>query len=593
MPPAGKACLRVLFVSLAFSLLSLPGLGDTKDVKPTVEQRNKDAENRLRTDVTFLASDACEGRGPTTEGLNKAADYIAAEFKKAGLKPGVKGESYFQPFAIPGATGKVVLAGPAGKKIELQLKKQFLPLGSDQNGTATGSVVFAGYGITCKNPAYDDYDGIDVKGKIVVLIRDTPKDKTARSSREMRSQSGLSVKLLNAKKKGAVAVIFVNDAETAENDDTPFDYTYQSMRWGGAAILAVMAQRDVVQSMMPADKNLAEIEKGIDRDVKPNSFEMPGWTVTMEMTRKTDLIKLKNVIGVLEGAGPLAKETVVVGAHYDHGADDNGSGSTSVMELARRFAAVTNRQGRRLVFMTFSGEELGLLGSAYYCNNPIFDLKSTAAMYNLDMVGRLNPDPNTGNAKLLTQGHGTAAPFKELIDGLAKKHNFTLTYQASGFGPSDHASFCGKKIPVLFIWTGLHADYHRPTDTADRINVAGMRRVVDMSEEAITQLTQMEKPAFIEVKGGGPFRPTTGPRLQLKPNYGGDNKGVAVDGVTPGGVADKAGIKAGDIILSLAGKEVKNMTAYTQALNTLKRGSTIEVIVERGGKKMTLKAKLE
>jgi hypothetical protein len=604
----------VLLVALALALWWLPGpVAAEKAAAPTKAQQValKEAEQRLRKDVSYLASDECEGRGPTTAGLNRAADYIAAEFKKAGLVPGYKG-GYFQPFSIPGAEGKMILAGPAGKRIQLQERVQFLPLGYDQSGKVSAGVVFAGYGITCKDPAYDDYADIDVKGKIVLVLRDTPKHAVG-DNKEMKSQAPLVTKMATARKKGAAAVVFLNDAETAESNDFPADFSYVRLRSPAARIPAVTLRRDVVDSMMPAGKTLAEVEKGIDRDLKPNSFELQGWTVDLEVARKSDLIGLKNIVGVLEGHGPLAKETVIVGAHYDHlgyggpsslseskkrqmhrGADDNGSGTTAIMELARRFAAIPNRQGRRLVFMAFSGEELGLLGSRHYCEHPIFDLKSTAAMYNLDMVGRMRADAKTGLGRVLTEGHGTAKPFKEMIDGLAKKYEFTLSSQASGFGPSDHASFCSKKVPVLFVWTGTHADYHRPTDTADRINVAGMRRIVDMSEEAITEFARMEKPAFVEVRGSNIARPTSGPRLGIRPgNYGGDKNGLEVEAVTAGGIADKAGMLAGDVIVNIGGKPVKDIGSYMQALSTQKKGATIEVVVMRKGSKVTLKAKLE
>jgi hypothetical protein len=258
-----------------------------------------------------------------------------------------------------------------------------------------------------------------------------------------------------------------------------------------------------------------------------------------------------------------------------------------------------NRQGRRMVFLAFSGEEMGLLGSAHYCKNPIYPLDQTAAMFNLDMVGRLRNDPKTNKPRLLTEGHGTAVgasgvkPFKELIDALAKKHDFTLVAKESGFGPSDHATFCGKKVPVLFFWTGGHPDYHRPTDTADKINVAGMRQVVDMSEEAVAALAKMDRPVYVEIKGSAMGRPSKGPRLGIRPAYGEDKTGLEVEGVVEGGPADKAGIKSGDRIVSIAGKEVKDIGGYMQAMGVQKGDTTIEVIVVRGGKKVTLKVKLE
>jgi hypothetical protein len=566
-------------------------------------------EARLKRDVTFLASDRCEGRGPTTEGINLAADYVADQFRQAGLRPG-NGNSYFQPFHIAGAEGHLALTGPLGQRIDLRQRIHFNPLGYDQAGNVSGPLAFAGYGLATKD--YDDYAGLDAKGKVLVILRDTPRAGTAGRPKDWLAGAPFVNKLALAQKKGALAVLFVNDADTASDSDAPPDFSYSSVTRGGRHLPAVFIRRDLFERMLPAGRSLRDLERDIDSGLKPDSFDLPGWKVELDVKRNGSGIALKNVVGVLEGAGPLAQETIVVGAHYDHlgygsvsslsrskrreihhGADDNASGTTALIELARRFASLKDRQGRRLVFIAFSGEELGLFGSRHYCNKPLFPLDKTAAMFNLDMVGRLRDDPKTGKARLLTEGHGTAKPFKELIDKLAGKYAFTLSAKPAGFGPSDHASFCGKKVPVLFFWTGNHADYHRPTDTADKINVSGMRRVVDLSQGAIAFLSRMDKPAFIEVKGAAGPRPSGGPRLGIRPGYGSDAAGVEVDGVTPGGPADKAGVKDGDVIVGLAGKPVKDLRTYMLVMSTQKKGDTIEVEVQRKGKKVKLKAKLE
>ena len=596
-------CRRGLLGWVALALL--PAL---LGAAPSPRDSNQ-TEARLKRDVTFLASPRCEGRGPTTEGINRAADYIANEFEKAGLKPG-NGSSYFQPFRIAGAVGALTLEGPQGQRVRLKQRKHFNPLGYDQTGEVSGPVAFAGYGLS--TASYDDYAQLDARGKVLVILRDTPRPGTPNRAREWLTGAPFVTKLNLAQKKGARAVLFVNDADTAEESDIPLDYSYSRLTWGGKRLPALFVRRDVLERMLPAGKTLSRIEKGIDGTLKPNSFDLPGWSVDLKIERKSDAIPLKNVVGVVEGNGPLAAETVVVGAHYDHlgyggpssmsrakrpqihfGADDNASGTTAMMELARRFAAMKNRQGRRLVFMAFSGEELGLFGSQHYCARPLFPLEQTAAMYNLDMVGRLRLDSKTGRARLLTEGHGTAKPFKELIDSLAKKYDFTLVSQASGFGPSDHASFCGKKVPVLFLWTDYHSDYHRPGDTPDKINVAGMRRIVDLSEDAIKKLTRMEKPAFVEIKKGNTTRPSTGPRLGIRPNYGGDKTGVEVGGVSADSPAHKGGIKSGDVIVGLAGKPIKDLKTYMQVMSGQKKGKTIEVEVLRKGKKVKLEVKLE
>jgi hypothetical protein len=565
----------------------------------------------MKADVAFLASPRCEGRGPTTKGINRAADYIAARFKEIGLKPGFKG-SYFQPFRIPGAEGKLVLTGPQGQRVEPSPNPHFRPLGMDQKGDVTGGVVFAGFGI--RSAGYDDYDGLDVKGKVVVVLRDTPRPNDPKTGPALREFAPLVRKLATAEKLGAKAVLVVNDRESAAGGDRLLDYSTSFLNSrGGPHLPAFAVRRELVERMLPAGVTLDELERRIHRDLKPASLELEGWTVTLKVAPRRDLIPLKNVVGVLEGAGPLANETVVIGAHYDHlgyggpsslatakvpqphvGADDNASGTSGMIELARRFAAQgPGRQGRRVLFIAFSGEEINLLGSRHYCRNPIFPLAETAAMLNLDMIGRLRPDRKTGKDRLLVQGTGSAKPFKELIDNLAQKYAFAVANQASGDGPSDHAEFYGKKVPVLFLWTDTHRDYHRPSDTADKLNVSGMRKVVDAAEEVARAFATMEKPAYVYVPGSNMARPTKGPRLGIRPSYFSDVEGLEVDGVSPEGPADRAGMQDEDVILSIADRPVRNMATYMQAMALQKKGTTIEVVVLRKGERKTLKVKLD
>jgi hypothetical protein len=611
----------------------------------TALSREQSSEARLKRDVTFLASPACEGRGPMTKGINLAADHIAAEFKKAGLKPGAVtveggffsdfrfGTSYFQPFPLPAnileAPPTLVLKGPGDRKLTLKAGKDFSALGLSGGGKVRGGVVFAGYGITSTKPKYDDYAGLDVKGKVVVVLRDVPPSLLKGAGRTLRMQGSLTRKLGVAARNKAAAVLFVNSAEMAKGGDDLTDFNLMAVGGGGRggrgnSLPALHIKRAVLDNLLKAaGTTLAGLEKDLAESKKPQSRELASWTADLEVKARRGSVGLKNVIGVLPGSGPLANETVVIGAHYDHlgygsmsslsrstkkaihhGADDNASGTTAVLELARRFAAMPKRQGRRLVFMTFSGEELGLNGSRYYCANPQYPLESTAAMLNLDMVGRLRQDwvvdvslfgvSGTLKEKLLTQGSGTAKPFAGLLEKMAKKYDFHTVNQPSGFGPSDHSSFCSKKVPVLFFWTGNHRDYHRPSDTADKINVPGMRRIVDMSEEVATFMATADKPAFVEVKGGRRgFHPSRGPRLGFMPGYDEDVEGVKVEEVSEGTPAERGGIKAGDVIVAIAGKEVRNMQTYAEAMGTQKAGTTIEVVLLRKGKKVTLKVPLD
>ena len=577
--------------------------------------RNALSEARMRRDITFLASDKCEGRGPGTKGIDKAADYIAAEFKRIGLKSIGDDDNYFQPFTLAASVldepAKLTLTGPRGQEIVLKQGVQFWPMGLGAAGGDKAPIVFAGYGISSEKAQYDDYAGIDAAGKIVVVLRGAPAAADRNRAVELMKGAPFAFKIKNAEQHDAAALLIVNDADTARDGDDLLDFDYTAFGRTTAKIPACHVRREVLEMMLPGGADtLTAIEKDIQRELKPQGRELDGWQADVVVRMHRGKVDVKNVVGVLEGSGPLAEETVVVGAHYDHlgyggfsslsglkkmaihhGADDNGSGTTTMMELARRFAALPNRQGRRLVFIAFSGEELGLFGSDYYCKHPIFPLKQTAAMFNLDMVGRLRPDKGTGKAKLLTEGSGTAKPFRELLDNLAQKHDFKMVNKPSGFGPSDHASFCGKEVPVLFVWTDYHADYHRPSDTADKINIEGMRRIADLSQDAITTLTQMDKPEFIKVKTAS-IGPGDGPRLGIRLGDSG-GKGLLVEDVEAGKPAAKAGLKKDDVIVSLAGKPVKSLQDLLTVLKGQKFGDTVEVGILRSDKPMTLKAKLE
>jgi hypothetical protein len=596
-------------------LLAVPMLMAAERAAPAPRP---DSVTRMRRDITFLASDACEGRGPGTHGINKAADYIAAQLKQAGLKPGGIEGSYFQPFTINANVldepARLALTGPQGQTITLKQGVQFWPMALGGSGGDKAPLVFAGYGISSKKADYDDYADVDVADKVVVLLRGAPSCADKKRASELMRGAPFVSKIAKAEEHGAAAVLFVNDADTARDGDDLLDFNYTAFSRSAGKIPVCHVRRSVLEMMLPEGADsLTMLEKDINRDLKPHSRELPGWTVTVAVKMHRGTIEAKNIVGVLEGAGPLANETVVVGAHYDHlgyggngsldrsrkmaihhGADDNASGTTAMIELARRFAALRNRQGRRLVFIAFSGEELGLFGSEYYCKHPLFPLKETASMYNLDMVGRLRTDKKSSKAKLLTEGCGTAKPFRELLDKLGEKFDFKMVNTPSGFGPSDHASFCGKEIPVLFVWTDYHDDYHRPSDTADKINVEGMHRIADLSQEAIMTLAQMDKPVYVKVKKdpGSPGQ-YQGPTLGIRPSYSDEGEGLLIGGVVEGRPAANAGLKADDRIISIAGKPIKNIQTYMTVMGGHKKGETIEVGIVRDGKKKVVKVTLE
>jgi hypothetical protein len=576
------------------------------------------SEARLKKDVTFLASDECEGRGVGTKGLEKAADYIADQLKQAGLKPGGVDKTYFQPFPFTrGAelegTPTLVLDGPLGQVIKLKAGADFEVSGMSGAGKVSAPIVFVGFGATAKEIGYDDYAGIDVKGKIVLALRHTPRYSNAATPFDgprKDQHAAFETKQALAAANGAAALILVNDEIELKGGDALMPFGATSRAGSTNSIPFVQLRRNVAEDIYGSGttQSLREVEQAINRELKPHSGPIAGWKATLDVNVKRNTVAVKNIIGVLEGAGPLANETVVIGAHYDHlgyggmgslakgskeihhGADDNASGTTSMMELARRFAAMKDRQGRRLVFMAFTAEESGLIGSRHYTKTPLFPLKDTVAMVNLDMVGRLRADPKSQKDKLTVEGTGTAKSFDAMVEKL--NPGFQLIKKPGGNGPSDHDSFFNQKIPVVFFFTGFHDQYHRPTDTSDLINVPGMDRIVGYAEKIITKLaTDASRPEYVAVQSA--MSPSSGagkgPRLGIMPDYEEEKPGVLVAGLSKGGPADKGGLKVGDLIVSIAGRPINNLNTYMTVMALQKAGVALEVGVMREGKKVLLK----
>jgi hypothetical protein len=353
--------------------------------------------------------------------------------------------------------------------------------------------------------------------------------------------------------------------------------------------------------------NLAELEKAIDQGPTPQSRELTGWRIKGQVSVERTKAEVKNVVAVLDGEGALAHENVVIGAHYDHvgrggpgsgaidpntkeihnGADDNASGTATLIEVARQIAAVERTPRRRVVFIAFTGEERGLIGSDFYVKNPLFKLEDTVAMLNMDMVGRLVDD------KLIVEGVGTGVEFDALLDRANERYGFKLTKLPRGAGPSDHASFYLKKVPVLHFFTGTHKDYHRPGDDYEKLNVSGMRRVGEMVTEIALKLAEdPARPTYKEVassqRGGGGDRPYFG----SIPDFAQDQPGYAINGVAKESPAEKAGLKGGDVIIQFGESRIGNLEDFDSALRKYKAGDRVPVVVKRDGKEVTLQVTL-
>ena len=614
-------CLRWLS-ALAALLLWVPsrGAGDTY-VSP--------AEAHLRADVSYLADDLREGRGPGTKGLDEAAEYIATVFREAGLKPAPGADGYFQPFELRGepklqGAPKLVIARQGQAPLAASFAKDFSPLAAGGAGAPENvPVAFAGYGITAKDEGlkldYDDYADLDAQGKAVLIIRREPQldqEDSPFGGKETTSYATFRHKLRNAADHGAVAVLLVNDKSGLKGgEDALLDFLAAGSDAVGIPML--MITRELADQILEAGgaPKLEELEAQIDRDLRPRSRVLEGLSLTAEVAIAREPVKVKNVIGVLEGAGPRADETIVVGAHYDHlgyggagslafgsraihnGADDNASGTAMVLELARRLARRPDPLPRRIVFIAFSGEERGLLGSKHYVNHPLCPLEQTVAMVNFDMVGRLNSE----NAVTIF-GAGTIPGLDSLVAALAASQGLKpklIEGTQAEFNASDHASFYYKDIPVLFVFTGTHPDYHRPSDDTERINFEGMTRIADFGELLLLDLARRPKrPEFAKLPGRpmGPLAARggrgSGAYLGTRPAYGEEIEGVKLDGVTEGSPAEKAGLRAGDIIIRFDGKRVGSIEDYMEYLSSRKPGDTVEVIIQRDGKEESLKATL-
>lgn len=626
---------------------------------------------RLLEDVKYLSSDELEGRGVGTNGLTVAANFIRDQFAKAGLAVDRVNGGAFQKFdLISGAKltepNSLQLVNPKGETVELKMGEDFEVCSFGGTGAFEGDVVFCGYGIESKDDDYDDFAGIDVAGKVVIILRRTPRQADQKAAHSLMRHADLRSKMNHAIAHKAAAVLFVNDtysgrkavekrrddltkatekvaaageelvaADVAQfveaknkltaavnqlksvrksnegvNDDALMKFGYAGHGEGKQAPPAFhITQKQTDKVLEALGTKLQDVETAIDQDFKPRSAVVPGWkargTLSMEKVR-TDVF---NVIGVIDGDGPLANETVVIGAHYDHvgrgggnslapgstdvhnGADDNASGTVALIELARRFAkaAEIKKPTRRIVFIAFTGEELGLLGSAKYCKEPVFPLETTIAMLNMDMVGRLKEN------KLIVYGTGTSPRWEPVLKQFNGDDGFKLVFKPEGFGPSDHSSFYAKKIPVLHFFTGEHPDYHRPTDDWEKLNIDGIAQVVELLQKVATETVETsERPAYVEVKGTA--RPTSGgsrPYFGSIPEFGNEEPGYAISGAAPGSPADKGGLKGGDRIVKFGGTPVTNLDDFDAALRKFKGGDEVQVVVVRDKQEVTLKVTLD
>jgi len=538
MPIQLKSLLRFLLVTVWVSTtLRFNGCSGEKSAlnpnsspDPLAVASNFITATDARMHIDYLASDALMGRKTPSPGLDSAAEYIARQFRSFGLRA-ING-SYFHEFNLY----RISLGEPNmlklikdGREKAYEIKTDYMPFDLTGNNAAEAEVVFVGYGITAPEYDYDDYAGVDVKGKIVLALRHEPQENDSSSvflGRRVTEHGQLRSKVRNAIQHGAVGFLLMNDPlnhssmvprgfpwpslyKELPDDALPLTLSVSELR----KIPVVHIGPVVIEDLLGSVDSVKALEASIDRALHPKSFTISGAKVYVQTTTVATALPTRNVVGFLEGSDrSLEDEIVVVGAHYDHvgwmrspgagqdsifnGADDNASGTTGLLEVAKAFAAGKMRPKRSLLFIAFAGEELGLLGSQAYVRSPSFPLEKTVAMLNMDMIGRNGPDT-------VSIGGTTRSPDLVAVNERANKQvGMTLMYDIEkDFFRSDQASFAQKKIPVLFYHTGEHEDYHKVSDNPDKIDTEKLSKIARLVFLTAWEIAHSPtKPAYVEPK---------------------------------------------------------------------------------------------
>ena len=471
--------------------------------------------------VKHLSSPEMRGRGTGSPELDKAAAYIAGQFLKAGLRP-AGGDGYYQSFPVSvgsmlGEANRLSYS-VGGDRRELAIDADYIPMSFSGSGTVSAPVVFAGYGITAREYGYDDYAGVDARGRIAVLLAHEPQEYETASVFEGRiytEHSQLFSKALNARAHGAAAVIYVSDTANHSSAEK-LEAFISTVSPANPGMPFLHVRSEVVERWFAAaGRDFKQLQSAIDREGRPQSFAFPD---TLRVEMETDVRHrpqdVKNVVGFLPGQ---TEEYVILGAHYDHlglgeqyslapekagtphpGADDNASGTAGLVSLAHHLARGPKPR-RGVLFVAFAGEEIGLLGSSFYVSHPLLPLERARVMINMDMIGRIR------ESRVMVGGAGAQSPFRPVLERLQRRHALKLDLDDGGvYGSSDHTSFLTRLVPVLFFFSGLHSDYHRPSDTWEKIEAAGAARLLALIADFIASGVSAEPvPKFTTTAGAG------------------------------------------------------------------------------------------
>lgn len=560
------------------------------DSTPVVEKES--SADRVAADVAWLANPAREGRGVGTPGLTAAGEWLEKQYAAIGLEPGGDASGFRQPFQV---TTSVKLADTSALKVgkEAVLKDNYVPLGFSAQGKVKGKAVLAGWGLADAELGLDDYKGVAAKGKWVIVKRFAPEHPKLNTTEAQRAAGDLRKKAFVARSKGAIGLIVVDYPEPA--GPLPKDFklpaeaplpTLHPEGTGDAGLPVLVVKRAVLE------KDWAKLSKGQPIDVE------------LDLTLQFEKTDAFNVVAVLKAKNGTGLPPVIIGAHYDHlgfggrdslapdkhvahlGADDNASGTAALLEIARKLMAARDSLKRDVIFASFSGEETGVLGSSHAVATHADWVKPGAVMMNLDMVGRLR-----GNT-LNVLGSQSAEEWKGLVEEACAVSRVRCTASGDGYGPSDHMPFYTAGIPVLHFFTGAHSDYHKPSDTADKVNAAGAAQVAEVVA-ALAQKAQEAKLTFKKTHDPVPRGDVRSFNASLGtvPDYGGPpqgTKGVLLADVRPGGGAEKGGLKRGDVLVRLGKNVVGSVEDLMFVLQQSKPGETVTAVVLREGKELPL-----
>ena len=566
--------------------------------------------SRSRAHVETLAAPGLEGRLTGSTGERLASDYIGAELRRIGALPLPGQPDYLAAFEFTAGTrdgGSSVALGDS----RFSGRGDVQALSFSDNGDVSGEVVFAGYGIVVPDGqgfAYDSYATLDVTDRVVVVLRYFPEDAEPKTKAILSRYADLRYKAQAARQRGAKAMLVVTGPRSPNAGETvpmTFDTAIAGSGIVAASISATVAG-SLFATMGPAagaPPDLRAAQEALDSaDPHATGFAMPGVSVTVH----TDVVRERqtghNVIAYLpatEPTGNVPKPWVALGAHYDHlgrgaggnslatkdeaglahlGADDNASGSAAVLSAA---AILAGRPRTRNVLLAFwSGEELGLLGSAAFLARPPVPADHLAAYLNFDMVGRMRDN------KLTIQAIGTSPGWGPIIEQANVLAGFDLQLQADPYQPTDVMNFNAASVPCLALFTGVHTDYHRPSDTADKINYEDLDRVVDFAVAILGRIGSGPTLEFAKVEQVmQPNRAGVRVFTGTVPDYSSEAKGLLLSGVIGGGPAEQAGLQKGDVIVEIAGQTIANIYDYTYALDVLKIGVAAKVVYTRAGER--------